>query len=58
LTISAISLVVAAALCRPWKLEGLVTAMMLSEVALAIICARLAENLVFVPKFRMTKDPA
>jgi len=58
LTISAISLVVAAALCRPWKLEGLVTAMMLSEVALAIICARLAENLVFVPRFGMTKDPA
>jgi O-antigen/teichoic acid export membrane protein len=58
LTISAISLVVAAALCRPWKLEGLVTAMILSEVAIAIICARLAENVVLVPRFGMTKDPA
>jgi O-antigen/teichoic acid export membrane protein len=57
LTIAAASLVVAAALCRRWGLDGLVTAMLLSEIAIAGISVRLAEKVLFVPKLRMTDDP-
>src|ERR1017187_10177631 len=50
LTIAAASLVVAAALCRRWGLDGLVTAMLLSEIAIAGISVRLAEQVLFVPQ--------
>jgi len=58
LAVAAASLVVAGVLCPQWNLEGIVFAMMLSEIALAFICARLVQKIVFVPKLRMASDPA
>jgi O-antigen/teichoic acid export membrane protein len=56
--VAAISLILAIPLCRAWNLVGLAAAMLLSELTLAAICARLAKNFVFASKVRMTPEAA
>jgi O-antigen/teichoic acid export membrane protein len=56
--ISATSLALAAGLCRVWNLQGIVLAMLLSELMLALICARLVKRLASATDVGMTPHAA
>jgi hypothetical protein len=49
LVFAAASLLLGAALCKVWQLDGLATAMVIAEGGLALIAARLARQVAFEP---------
>lgn len=56
LLIAVASLGVAAALAREWQLEGIVASMLLSELAIAVVCAHIAQRLLLTRSFRVAND--